>query len=97
MSTVYTERICKITIVDFACTAQVAWRLAKPLMDSATTEKFAFVSRRECQDCLRSQFHAGDFDKICRSFDINRDATSTPKDRELFACGTALDIGTPVA
>jgi len=90
MGTVFADRIYTITIVDFSFIAQGLWRLGQPLLMEKTKKKIAFVSEREARESLKEKLQPHTFDRLVSAFDINRDKTSTPEDREEHAQKTSI-------
>lgn len=90
LGTVYAERICRVTVVDFSRPAQTLWWMLKPLMTETTKKKFAFVRESQARDTFRKQLGQQLYERVCRTFEINRDPNSTPQERDLQARRTTM-------
>merc|ERR1712032_1259835 len=90
LSTVFAERISRIIIVDFSKAAQACWWMLKPFLSPATKEKFAFVSHSKARQLLTHSLDTTTHQRICNTFDVNRDKTKTAEDRALHARRTTM-------
>jgi hypothetical protein len=93
LGTVYAERICKITIVDFSMAAQVGWSLLKKCLKPATAKKFDFVNKSQAVELLRPQFDAESYKSICDLFKMNRNRNATAEERFEMAQRTNIGNG----
>lgn len=90
LGTVFAERIHKIVVVDFSRAAQAAWWALKPLLREATRQKFAFIGVTEAKQLLKADLDDASFQRICATFDINRDPNSTVEEVILHARRTTI-------
>jgi len=90
LGSVYADRLHQIVVVDFSWAAQIVWRLIKPMMSERTKKKFAFLSEKEAKAMVRQQFDDASCQRICDSFDMNRDPDNTWEDLMLHARRTAV-------
>jgi len=90
LGTVYAERICRITIVDFSRAAQAIWWAMKPMLKPATKEKFAFVSQAQGKQLCEEHLDPELCSVICRTFEVNRDPSTTDEVRARHARDTTF-------
>jgi len=92
LGTVFAERICRITIVDFSRAAQALWWALKPMLAPATKEKFAFVNQAQARVFCKPLVDESLYNDLCRSMEINRDPASTVEQRAEHAQKTTLRV-----
>jgi len=90
MGTVFAERICTVTIVDFSMIAQGLWQIGQPILTEKTKNKITFLSEPKARDLLRERLQPETFKRLTSAFDINRDKRSTVEDREAHARRTSI-------
>lgn len=90
LGTVFADRMHSITVVDFSFIAQSVWSFCKPLLLEKTRKKISFVSERKAREELSQKLQPHTFDRIVSAFDINRDKSSTPDDRQKHAVRTSI-------
>lgn len=88
--TVYAERICRITIVDFPLAARAVWWMVKPIFSEVTRQKFAFVSHAQALELCQRQLTDRLYMCLRRTFEVNRDPNSTPEERAMHAHCTSM-------
>lgn len=96
---VYAERIGRVILVDFSRAAQTLWWMLKPSLSERSKSKFAFVRESKAREILRKQLDQPLYERVCRTFEINRDPNSTPQERALHARRTTMcdvAVGPPV-
>mmetsp|Transcript_66864 Transcript_66864/g.186874 ORF Transcript_66864/g.186874 Transcript_66864/m.186874 type:complete len:335 (-) Transcript_66864:102-1106(-) len=88
LGTVYAERICRITIVDFSRAAQAVWWMLKPLLRPVTKEKFAFINAAQAREYYEHLVDKETHETMCQTIAMNRDPSSTAEERAAHASKT---------
>jgi len=89
LGTVYAECLNMVIVIDFSWAAQLCWSMLKPLLAEATQKKLAFVSAAEARQMCTSMFDESVCQRICETFDLDRDPQATPEARQAYCRATA--------
>merc|ERR1712194_899991 len=90
LGSVFAERFNFIMLVDFSFIAQGAWSMGKGMLSESTQQKIAFVNERKARGICEERFSDSTCKRVLASFDINRDKSSTPEQREAHALRTSI-------
>lgn len=90
LGTVFAERIHRVIIIDFSRAAQAAWWILKPMLQKKTRDKFAFVNKDKAVEMCRDVFTKNDHEKLCSTFEVNRDPNASEEERAVNARRTTM-------
>lgn len=89
---VYADRLRRVLVVDCLYMAQTFWSVCRPLLPERTRRKVSFVSEREARASCQERLNKATCERVISSFEVNRNARSTPEDREAHARKTTISL-----